>query len=307
MAFVQRALSFTFTRQDGTTFPNGSTSFTLPAGLMAQVRITNSGLPGMGGAQVSIWGLTENVMNQLSTMAIRVSLQPKNYVTITASNTDGTAAGTAFSGGIRFCSPDYNRQPDPCLSFLAMAGVEVSTLPPKAQGYDGGIDVIQVLQDICRTIKYTLETNGVSGVTIAHYGWGDPRAQVAELRAQLVPQGYDIEFDIQGQTIAIWHRDKARSSPAGIPFVSAGTAAAPGTLIGYPTYSEFGIDFRCIYTPGLRRGAQVQVETSLPSASALYRIDGLAHALDTQIPGGKWETTVFGSKMGAYQPVVRSP
>lgn len=311
MALVQRALSFIFTRQDGTTFPNGSTSITIPPGLMAQVRITNAGLPGMGGTQTSIWGLTQDVMNQLSTLGIRVTLQPRNYVKIIAQDAGGSNTSTAFAGAIRICSPDFNRQPDPCLSFQAYAGVEISALPPKAQGYDGGIDVITVLQNLCKDIKYTLEPNGVSGVSITHYSWGDPRTVISEIRSQILPSGYDIEFDIQSQTVAIWSIQKGRGNPGGIPLVSAGSLAAPGTLIGYPSYSEFGIDFRCIYTPMLRRGSQVQVDTtlplgqtSLPSANGLWNIYSIAHALDAQIPGGKWETMVQASRTGFPNPLI---
>jgi Baseplate hub gp41 len=310
MAFVERALSFIFTRADGTSFPNGAKSITLPPGLMAQVRITNAGMPGMGGCQTSIYGLTTDVMNQLNTMGIRITLQPLNYVKIIAMDANGANTSTAFFGGIRFVAPDYNRQPDPCLSFLAMAGIETTGTQPIAQGYDGGVDVVQVLQDICTYIKnttgqtYTLETNGVSGVSITHYSWGDPRSVVAEIRAQIIGRGYDVEFDIQSQTIAIWNTQKARNNPGGVPLVSAGDVNAPGNLIGYPTYTEFGIDFRCIYIPTLRLGGLVQVKSSLPTATALWYINSVSHALDTQMAGGKWETLVQASRVGAPQPVI---
>lgn len=305
MSFVQRALSFIFTRQDGSSFSSGAKSITLPPGLMAQVRITNAGMPGMGGAQTSIWGLTPSIMAELSTLNIRVTLQAKNYMTIRAMDGDGTNSSTAFFGGIRMSAPDYNRQPDPCLSLFAMAGVEVSTLPPVAQGYNGGVDLITVLQDLCSKAGYTLENNGVSGISVTNYSWGDPRSAILELRNQVINQGVDIEFDIQGEkTVAVWYLQKARSSPSGVPLISAGTAGAQGNMIGYPTFTEFGVDVRCVYNPGVRRGAQVQVQSSIPTASGLFRVDGVAHALDTQIPGGKWETTVQGTRFGYPTPVV---
>lgn len=305
MAFVRRALSFVFTRADGSSFPNGAKSITLPPGLQAQVRITNAGMPGMGGCQASIWGLTADIMNQLSTLNIRVTLQAINYVTVLAMDFSGANRSTAFFGGIRMSAPNYNQQPNPCLSFLAMAGVEVSTLPPLSQGYVGGIDLVQVLQNICDKIGYTLENSGVSGVTVTNYSWGDPRTCVLELRRAVINQGIDIDFDIQSKTVAVWYTQKARGGQ--VPLVSAGTSTDPGTLIEYPSYTEFGVDLRCVYTPAVRRGGQVQVKSSLPSASGLFNIYGIAHALDSEIVGGKWETMVQASRQGYPTPVVAQP
>lgn len=301
MAFVGRALSFVFTRLDGSAFPSGAKSITIPPGNMAQVRITNVGMPGMGGMHASIWGLTQNVMNQLSTLGIRVTLQPRNFVRVTAMNSDGTNTGEAFAGGVRICTPDFNQQPDPTLNVEAFAGMDVAALPPLTDGYDGATDISVVLKSICDKIGYTLELNGVSGVPLGNpYVYGDPLTCLRAIRDAVIRRG--VEIDVFGTTVAVWYTAKARGGQ--IPTISAGDKNAPGALIGYPSYTEFGVDFRCIYCPGLRRGGQVQVQSSLPSATGLWNIYGLNHSLDAQIPGGKWETTVQANRTGYANPII---
>lgn len=307
MAFVERALSFVFTKADGSAFANGAKTITIPPGNMASIRVSGAGMPGMGGLQATVWGLTQDVMNQLSLLGVRVTLQPRNLVRVLAMNADGTNSSTAFYGGIRTCYPDFNGQPNPFLSFQAYSGMDIAALPPISQGYNGQADLITVLQSICDTVGYTLENNGVSGVSLASsYHWGSPRDALVAIRQAMAPRGVEIDIPTEnGTTVAVWYIAKARGG-ANIPLVSAGDANAPGTLIGYPTYTEFGIDFRCVYTPGIRRGGQVQVQSSLPSATGLWNLYGFAHALDAQIPSGKWETMAQANRSGYPQPPIVS-
>lgn len=298
MAFVARALSFVFTKADGSAFKNGAKTITIPPGNMASVRISSAGMPGMGGMQATVWGLTQHVMNQLSLLGQQVTLLPSQMVRVLAMNADGTNTSTAFYGGIYNCFPDFNGQPNPFLSFQAYAGIDIAALPPLAQGYTGQADLITVLQSICDKVGYTLENNGVSGVSLAaSYHWGAPRAALLSIRQAMRSRGIEMDIPTEnGRNVAVWYIAKGRGG--NIPFISAGDASAPGTLIGYPTYTQFGIDFRCVYTPSLRNGGQAQIQSTLPSATGLWLIYGVSHALDAQIPSGKWESMAQGNRTG---------
>lgn len=308
MAFVGRALSFTFTKGGGGTFPNGSTSITIPPGNMAQVRVTQPGMPGMGGLQASVWGLTADIMNQVNTLGVIVTLQPaKNFVTIEASDDTGANKSVVFTGAIYQCVPDFNQQPESPLTIEAWAGLDIASLPFKPISFTGGADLIVMLQQICSQVGYKLENNGVSGVQLNNpYQWGSARDAIEDIRRSVINRGVTIDIDVLSRTVAVWYTQKSRGGGAGIPLVTPGTATAPGTLIGYPAYtmSGVGIKFRCIYTPQLRRGGQVQLETSLPSGKGLFTVYGLAHSLDAQIPGGRWESQVEATRQGYPVPQV---
>lgn len=304
MAFVERALSFVFTKADGSSFSNGAVSITIPPGNMAQVRISNAGMPGMGGLQALIWGLTQDVMNQLSLLGNRVTLQTSNAVRVIAMNADGTNSSTPFFGAIWTCWPDFNAQPNPFLSINAYTGIDIAALPPISQGYNGSTDLIVMLKSICDVIGWTVENNGVSGVSLASsYHWGSPRDAILAIRQAMITRNVEIDLPIDaGNTVSVWYKNKARTGQ--VPVVSAGTQNAPGTLVGYPSYTEYGIDFSCVYTPTLRRGGQVQVETSLPSAAGLWNINSISHALDAQIPNGKWESQIQAIRTGYPTPPI---
>jgi hypothetical protein len=117
--------------------------------------------------------------------------------------------------------------------------------------------------------------------------------------------------DVENTTVVVYYTAKGRGK-VGIP-----TIDPEHGLIGYPSYTNFGIDFRCIYAPTLRKGGQVQIRSALPgaqssnpsfganaSANGLWNIYGLSHSLDSQIPNGLWESTVQATRTGYPQPIV---
>ena len=315
MSFIGRALQFVFQKGDGTSFAGGGNTLTVPFGNQAQVWLEHAWLPGLGHLQAHVWGVGLDVMNELSTLGIRVTLQPRNFVTVNAMDEDGSNPSQVFQGAIWMCSPDMNAQPETVLMVDAYAGIDLATLPPIAQSYPGEADLIQMLTAICNASGWMLETNGVMGVQCANsYNWGDALSAIRALRQSVLHLGVDIVPDVTNKTVAVYYIQKGRSSATGVPLVSAGTppgalgatvpSGSPGMLLGYPTYTQFGIDFRCIYTPTLKRGGQVQVQSSLQSATGLWTIYGLGHNLDAQIPDGKWESVVQATRVGYPTPIV---
>jgi hypothetical protein len=311
MSFVERALSFVFQRQDGSTFSNGSNIITLPPGLMASVRVQFSGLPMSNAAQITIWGLTASIMNELNTLGVIYNLQPRNIVTVLAGESGGSNFGSAFTGGIRDAIPDFNRQPETPLSIQAFTALEngVAALP---QSFTGSSDIALMLNGLAVQMKYQFQNSGVSGISLSNqYLWGSPRDQVKQIAAAVKSRGIMVDI-VEGNppTVALWYTAKGRGGI--IPLITPQNG-----LIGYPSYTNFGIDFRCIYTPNLRQGGQVQVQSTLPggqsstpdlgsnpSANGLWNIFGLGHSLDSQIPRGLWETNVHATRVGYPAPVL---
>ncbi len=318
MAFVSRALSFEFIKgpdAKGTpqTFANGSNIIKIPEGNMASVRVLNAGTPGMGHADITIWGLTASIMNEISTLGVIVSLQPGNLVAVYASNTGGTSKSLVFKGTIWQAMPQFNRQPETPLWIDAYDTLQIATIQAAAVSFTGSTDLITLLQQLCNTAGYKFENNGVSGISLERpYQWGSPRDQIISVLQAVRTRGVTGAF-VEDQTLAIWPTTKARGGI--VPLVKPGTIQDPGTLIGYPNYTVAGLDFRCVYTPALKFGGQVQLQTSIPfldnqngaikSGDGLWNITaGLSAHLDAQIPGGKWENIVEAVRSGYPTPVV---
>lgn len=318
MAFILRNLSFKFQRQTGTgTFSNGSDTITIPPGLMASVRMLNAGLFSMAHCQMTIWGLTQSIMSDLSTLGVIVRLQPSNIVTVFATDEQG-GLPQVFKGAIWQAIPDYNRQPEAPIWIDAYSGLDIAVGGATPESYTASGDVVTMLQSLCNKAnpKYKFENNGVSGISLGtQYLYGSIRDQILTIlnAVQSNVAGAFVEENI----VAIWPTTGARGGV--VPLVAAGTPTSPGTLIGYPSYTNSGINFRCLYNPNIRFGAQVQIQTSLPLASisapgitpnpaaggtSLWNVYGLSHNLDTQIPGGKWETLVEATRAGYPSPVI---
>lgn len=309
--FIGRALSFDFLVQSTVVLggPGGQPqskplaqpqTIKIPPGLMAQARITFAGLPSAAALQATIWGLTPDIMNQLNTLSAIFQMQPANLVTVYASNADGTNRSIAFTGGILNCTPDFNRQPEAPINIQAYAALDIATLPSKPKSYEGTTDITTAIKTIAAEVNYSTEFNGISGISLSRsYLDGSPRDQIDNIRRAVKDRGVMVDF-VENNTIAVWYTNKGRARPVAI--VSPDTG-----LIGYPTYTGFGIDVRTIYNPNIVQGGQVQVNSSLQSASGLFTVYGLSHDLDAQIPGGKWETMVHAYRLGYPTPPITPP
>ena len=64
-------------------------------------------------------------------------------------------------------------------------------------------------------------------------------------------------------------------------------------MIGYPTFSNNGINVTTFFRPDLRIGANFKLETIVPRASGTWKITGLRHELSANDPGAQaWKTSI---------------
>jgi hypothetical protein len=244
MSFVGRALSFVFQRQDGTKFSNGSDTITLPPGLQASVRIQYAGFPMTNAAEITIWGLTPSIMNELNTLGVIWDYQPRNLVTVQAGDAGGNNFGTVFVGGVRICVPTF-RPPEGPIVIEAYTALDIAPGMALPQSFTGSSDIVGMLQGLANQVKYDFENSGVSGVSLTNqYLWGSPLEQIQKIRQAVINRG--ITVDIENKTVVVYYTAKGRGK-GGIPLIDLDHG-----LIGYPSYTNFGIDFRCIYAPTLR-------------------------------------------------------
>jgi len=94
---------------------------------------------------------------------------------------------------------------------------------------------------------------------------------------------------IEVGTLYIWPRGQARGQQ--VPLLSPRTG-----LIGYPTYTATGIVGLCRYNPNVGFGGKIKVESSLTPACGEWVITKLSHTLESEIPGGLWQTQFQAAK-----------
>lgn len=290
MAFEHRALGATISLASGS-FTEGGNTAKLPDGLRMSANIANAGGLSDGTLDLTIYGMTRSMMNQLSTLGMQINLVPKNPITLTA----GTAGkmATAFNGYIIAAYADYNASPEVAFHIIAHTLGAFAAAPADATSFQGTTDVATIMSGFASQMGMRFENNGVTTKLSNPYFSGSLRDQ-----AQACVKAAGISWN-SGElgTLAIWPKNTSRNNGQ-IPLIAP---PPKGSMIGYPTYTAYGIMLRNLYDPTIGLGQKVSVESSVLTTGE-WTVYGLSHQLESETPNGKWESTIM-----AYNPKNPTP
>lgn len=295
MAFVRRLLRFTFQLsqpqgQPRTFSGTQSNTITLSSGLRASAHITKAGGPSMGTADLRIYGMSLSLMNQLSTLGMRIQQVPRDIVTVEAGDEGGTLS-TVFIGNVTNAFSDFTSAPD--VPFVVSAHVLAanSAISVKPTSFNGTVDAATVLSGLATQMGLHFENNGVKVQLTNPYYPGTAREQALRCIEEA-----NIDWNSgENGVLAIWPKNGSRGGS--IPLVSADTG-----MIGYPTYTAQGIALRTVFNPSIGFGSKIKVQSILEPASRTWAVFGLTHDLQSKIIDGQWESTIL-----AYNPDYKAP
>lgn len=305
----ERALQFsvqlatnTQTNQPNTFAESGTSNATI-SGKRASVRIQNSGAPSSSAAQVMIWGLSDSLMNQLSTLGMRLNLVPRNTLTIQAGDSSGSNFSTVFAGTITNAYADVNAAPDVPFIMECQAGLADATSNAQPTSYPQSTDIATIMSSFARQMNVGFENNGVSVVLPPSYFRGTVQQQIRK-----AAEAANINAEVvNGNVLAIWPKYGSRNTTT-IP-----TIAAPpdGQMIGYPSFTQQGIKVDNLFDPRIAFGGQVTIKTitqALAKANGTWTVYKLDLALDCMLPKGEWRSTLYCYNQAASQgPVIPPP
>lgn len=299
MTFSIKQLQASITINPSSTTPtfNGSNANTITFGgpnqnaVRMSVRIHNAeGID--GNADISVFGLPLSIMQQLSTYGTQMNLLPKNQITIFGGD-DSAPLTQVFSGSIIGSVIDI-KQPSAPMRITANSAAAFSAVVAKPQSYNGATDVATAMQQIAGAMGLQFENNGVKSSIANLYLYGSPRDQYNDL-----VRAADIGATIDRGTLAIWPKFQNRN---GNP-----TTISPqdGTMIDYPVYTATGVMIRALYNPNFGIGRQVTVKGSqLANVNSTWNIYSVDHDLESQTPGGKWESLMQTSSPKFPTPIA---
>ena len=312
--FVQRLIDVTFTLAQGTFgIENNNTNQIKLSGLRISARIANWGGYATGILDMDIYGMPFGLMNRLSTLGVTIQNDVtkllSNVVTVTAGN-NIQGMGIVFQGTILSAWSDFEPAPEVPFRVHAqvMAAQGVIAYPPSS--FNGPTDVATIFSGLAAAMNLRFENNGVSATIPKPYLWGSAKDQLIQAITQA---GVSCNMGENG-VLAIWPKKGNRSGQ--VPLISPSTG-----MIGYPSYSSVGIIVRSIFNPsvglgesgntmgasstgsggGPLLGGLIQIQSSLPQANGTYKVYGLDHVLESQVPHGQWFTTIK-----AYNPKTQS-
>ena len=273
-----------------TSFDEGGNQVTLPAGLRMQANIQNAGGLSDGTLDLTIWGMTRSLMNQLATLGIQINLLPKNPITLTA-GTPGKMS-TAFVGYITAAEADFNGMPEPSFHITAHTLGAYATAPAEATSYQGAASVAEIMSNFATKMGLRFENSGVDVTLKNPVFTGSLRDQA---RAAVKASGI-LWNNGEGGTLAIWPRSGSRGGL--IPVIAP---PPKGAMIGFPKYNAYGVALRNLYDPTIGFGQKIKVESSVLTPGE-YVVIGLSHSLASEFPNGPWETAIT-----AYNPKLPTP
>lgn len=272
-----------------TRFGNGTDTVTL-SGHRATVHVQNSGAPGGSEAQIEIYGMGQDLMNQLYQLGIAFDQVNNNKISVLAGDTD-SGLSPVFGGTIFQAYADYKSAPNVPFRIESRTGFFDQIAPVDASSFPKSTDIATVMAGFARQMGVGFENSGVDGVILPpSYFPGTLKEQVrkaaddAHIRAEFV----------DGATkLAIWPIGKSRTTAK--PVLIA--APPEGQMIGYPNFSGQGIVVENVFDPRISFGQEVHVKSSITPIDQVssWTINKMDLALDTLMPSGQWLQTIYAT------------
>jgi hypothetical protein len=234
----------------------------------------------MSTLQARIYGVAESDMNAITTLRWKQDLTIPNTITVAA--IDGNQQSQVFAGNIVFAQGNYQSQPDVFLEIQAMTA-QVNLLKPVVPlSFSGSVDAALIAAQLAETMGYAFENNGVSVPLSNPYFAGTALQQLKTL-----VRAANIDLYLDDDTVAICPKGVPRNSL--VPLISPDTG-----LVGYPSFSDIGVVFRCLFNPSITFGGSVSLQSPIPKANGQYIVLCVAHQLESEKPGGAWFSVVQG-------------
>ena len=279
-SYVQRQIDVSLTLGQGSFGNSGSNTVKL-SGLRVVCTIEKAGMPSFDKAEIRIFGMKQDMMNQLSTLGIPLPMtRPNNTILIEAGDaTNGMS--TVFYGQIGNAWQDLDGAPEVFFQVVCWTGLEQKMQPAPATGVQNQTDVATVMGALAKQMGFAFENGGVNVQLASTYLPGSLMDQAHALARAARIELY-VDSGTNPPTLAIWPRNQTR--PGTQPLISPATG-----LVGYPKFRDQGMSFRCLFNPALKLGGSIKMQSSIQPASGLWYIVGpLVYNLSAQMPQGPW-------------------
>lgn len=272
--YSKRSLRFEFVNETSSFDESGNNTITISE---ARATVSFQSAGNLFGTQinVSIFGLGIEMLAALSSKAMglfgsdteRISM--KVFVGETA----------IFSGYMTSSIANMNAIPNAALMITATANADLQNKPASPFSFNGATPVPDIINAICNAAGYKAYITGLDGlvVTNPHYE-GSIFTQLESLCNDV-----NVAMSVAPPSISFWPQDSTRDNV--MPFISPEYG-----LIGYPIFSNGGLMFQTQFSTLLTTGRNVQIETSLPHASGVYKLTSVNHELSSWVNDGPWHS-----------------
>jgi hypothetical protein len=180
-----------------------------------------------------------------------------------------------------FAAGQYMNQPDVFLEIQAMTGQLNQLTPVPPTSFKGSVSVATIAAQLAQTMGYAFENNGVTTQLSNPYLAG---TALDQLKSLVKAANCDLYLD--DTIVAICPLGQPRAMTT-IPLISPQSG-----LMGYPSFTDYGVIFRCLFNPAILFGGSVSLQSSIPKANGQFTVLCVGHQLESEKPGGAWYSLV---------------
>lgn len=232
-------------------------------------------------ATVEIYGLSIETMAKLTTLSFNPFMNDWNFIEIFAGE-EGQTLQSVFQGEITLAYADLNGG-SKVLKIQAQTGAYPVLIPDPPRSIEGEQSAASLIESLAKQANYSFQNEGVTAMISDCTISGDP---VTKMRA--VANQVGAELIIDDDTVVLMPSGQCRRSEGSVPVISVDTG-----MIGYPVFTNTGLQVSAYFRPDLRLAAMVRVESIIPGATGNWRIVKLVHDLAANNPnGGAWKTNI---------------
>lgn len=290
MAFSYRSIDVEITLKEG--FFQGSENKITLTGHRVNCLIRNPGGYSSGTMQCAIFGLSERLMNQLTGIGVIQTQNIGNEITIITKLIDRFGKkdiAIAFKGWIAMAWADFNNQPDAMLNIVAQGGYPFYTKPVEASSFQGEVSAATIMRSFAKEQGYELQDYGVQHIFYDYTFNGNTIDKIQEC-ARAGDFNYIID-DVNSKLVIYPHGVTINEE---IPLISSETG-----MIGYPTFNENGVMVQCLYNKNIKEASQVQIKSSLPTATGKFSAFDIMHTIESENNqgSGAWYTNFMAFRL----------
>jgi hypothetical protein len=293
MAFAKRIINLQFQLGQGDFGTAGQDTVDL-TGLRCSVQITKGGGGNwMTSLDLRVWGMPIDLMNKLTVLnKLAYPQQRYNNVTVMAGD-DQSGVAVAFQGTIQEAWAEGHEPPDIVFHVSANAGMFERFKPIPPTSYNGSVSASLAFNGIAQQIGLTLENNGVVAMIPTPYWPGDAGSQIKAIAKAANCEAF---IDTVASKLVIIPKGGGRGTAVLLNSASG--------LVGYPSFTQSGVQLKSLYKPSLVFLGQVVVESEFTGANGTWVIAAIDHQLESGVPGGSWFTNVECGQLGHELPII---
>ncbi len=246
------------------------------------VKIEKVGLPDKNKADITLYGLSLQTMEKITTLSYNVLESKGSQVIIKAG--EENSLSLIFKGEISRAYADFNQAPNIAFHIKAMTGYIPSLIPLTPTSRKGKVSLLALFAELAGKCGYAFIDEGLSAILVFSenpYLTGSPIDQLIQLANS---QGIELIVD-DNEVVTIPFNYARLSAPVFLNNQSG--------LINYPSFTSDGIHAKSTFNPTILYASLVHLESIVPKASGIWKVTKLKHELSVCLPSKTiWETSI---------------